>query len=181
MLGLVKKSIVRLRDAYLKNVKYRNHTIGKNFHSGRGVFMWAKHGLTIGDNFYIGRFSQIECDATIGDNVMIGNNSAFVGKYDHKYDQIGTPMCLASQIRDKDYTWKGLDSKIVVGDDVWIGYGSIIMSGVTIGRGAIIAAGSLVTKDVEPYSIVGGNPAKHLKYRLDTEQIRQHESLLYPS
>ena len=56
---------------------------------------------------------------------------------------------------------------IVLKDDVWIGYGAIICSGVTIGQGAIIAAGAVVTKDVEPYSIVGGNPARLMKYRFD--------------
>lgn len=56
---------------------------------------------------------------------------------------------------------------IIVGDDVWIGNNAIILSGVTIGQGAVIAAGSVVTKDVLPYSIVGGNPARHIKYRFD--------------
>ena len=56
---------------------------------------------------------------------------------------------------------------IVIGDDVWIGENAIICSGVTIGQGAIVAAGAVVTKDVEPYAIVGGNPAKVIKYRFD--------------
>jgi acetyltransferase-like isoleucine patch superfamily enzyme len=60
---------------------------------------------------------------------------------------------------------------IRIGNDVWIGAKATIMSGVNIGHGSIVAAGSLVTKDVEPYSIVGGNPAKHLKYRFDKNQI----------
>ena len=62
---------------------------------------------------------------------------------------------------------------IVVGDDVWIGFGSQILSGVTIGQGAIIAAGSIVTKDVPPYSIVGGVPAKVIKYRFGQETIKK--------
>jgi serine acetyltransferase len=61
---------------------------------------------------------------------------------------------------------------IVVGSDVWIGAKSTIMSGVKIGHGAIVAAGALVTKDVEPFSVVGGNPAKHLKYRFEEQQIK---------
>jgi serine acetyltransferase len=61
---------------------------------------------------------------------------------------------------------------IIIGNDVWIGAKSTIMSGVKIGDGAIVAAGALVTKDVEPYSMVGGNPAKHLKYRFDDEDIQ---------
>lgn len=57
----------------------------------------------------------------------------------------------------------------IVGNDVWIGYGATIMPGVTIGDGAIIAAHSVVTADVEPYAIVGGNPAKMIKHRFDAE------------
>jgi len=62
---------------------------------------------------------------------------------------------------------------IVVGDDVWIGMDSKILSGVYIGQGAVIAAGSVVTKDVEPYSIVGGNPAKYIRYRFSENLIEK--------
>ena len=64
---------------------------------------------------------------------------------------------------------------IVVKDDVWIGYNAIILSGVTIGQGAVIAAGAVVTKDVPPYAIVGGNPAKVIKYRFDKPVIEKLE------
>lgn len=175
MLRIIKKQLIAFRDLYLKRIKYKNYTIGSGFHSGKGVNMWAKNEITIGDNFYIGRYSQIECDTLIGNNVILGNYVAFVGKYDHKYNQIGVSIRLASQIRDKDYNWLGLTSKVIVDDDVWIGYGATIMSGVKIGRGAIVAAGSVVTKDVEKYAIVGGNPAKFLKYRFDKDEIIAHE------
>lgn len=175
----LKNIVVQLRDWYLKSIKYRRFTIGEDFHSGKNVVMWARNNIIIGNNFYIGRNSQIECDTVIGNNVIIGNSVAFVGKYDHHYKQIGTPIRLASQIRDMDYNWFGVDSKVEIEDDVWIGYGTIIMSGVKIGRGSIIAAGSIVTKDVAPYAIVGGNPAKFIKTRLTAEEIREHEAILY--
>lgn len=66
---------------------------------------------------------------------------------------------------------------ITVCDDVWIGYGAIILSGVTIGQGAVVGAGSVETKDVEPYSIVGGNPAKLIKYRFSKELIEEMKKI----
>lgn len=173
------KYLKKIRNLYLKNIKYKKYSIAKNFHAGRGVVLWAKNDIKIGQNFYIGRYSQIECDTQIGDNVIFANYVALVGRYDHHYHQIGRPIRLASQIRDVDYNWKGLDSKIIIEDDVWIGYGTIIVSGVKIGRGSIIAAGSVVTKDVIPYSIVGGNPAKFIKYRFSEVEIIEHERILY--
>jgi acetyltransferase-like isoleucine patch superfamily enzyme len=155
------------------------YSIGKKFHAGRGVQFWAKSNIEIGNNFYIGRYSQIECNAIIGNDVIIANYVALVGKYDHNFHQIGVPIRSASAIRDDDYNWKGINSQIEIEDDVWIGYGSIIISGVKIGKGAIIAAGSVVTKDVSQYSIVAGNPAKVIGKRFNDEQITQHEKILY--
>ena len=175
----MKRLAKSLKDLYLIRIKWRRFKIGKHFHAGRHVYFWAKNNIKIGDNFYVGRFSQIECDALIGDNVILGNNVALVGKYDNNFLQIGVPTRLASQIRDKDYSWLGLESRVVIEDDVWIGYGSIILSGVKIGRGSVIAAGSVVTKNVESYSIVGGNPARFIKKRFSEQEITSHESKLY--
>lgn len=172
------KVIKRLYFYYLSHIKWRNYTIGKNFHASRGVFLWAKHSIIIGDNFYIGKYSFIECDAQIGDNVIFANHVSLIGRYDHHYQQIGTPTRLASQIRDKAYNWKGLNQKIIIEDDVWIGMGAILLSGICIGTGSIIAAGSVVTKDVESYSIYGGNPAKKIRNRFDSEdQLKEHIQL----
>lgn len=173
------KFLKLVRDLYLVNVKWRMYSIGKGFHAGRGVQLWAKSKLQIGNNFYIGRYSQIECNTIIGNDVIFANHVALIGKYDHNFHQIGVPIRSASAIRDKDYNWKGLDSTITIHDDVWIGYGAIVISGVTIGKGAIIAAGSIVTKNVKPYTIVAGNPAKSIGMRFNAEQIVQHEKILY--
>ena len=70
----------------------------------------------------------------------------------------------------KSYPTKG---DTTVGNDVWIGYGATIMPGVTIGDGAIIAAKSVVVKDVEPYTIVGGNPAMEIKKRFSESKIKE--------
>ena len=61
---------------------------------------------------------------------------------------------------------------IVINDDVWIGYNALIMSGVEIGQGAVIAAGAVVTKNIPPYAIAGGVPARVLKYRFDEKTIQ---------
>ncbi len=70
------------------------------------------------------------------------------------------------------------DIDVFVGDGVWCGCNVTILKGCHIGRGAVIAAGSVVTKDVPPYAIVGGNPAKLIKYRFSEEQILEHERVL---
>lgn len=167
---MLKNAIRKLRFYYLLKIKWRNYAIGANFYAGLRVNLWAKNSLKIGKNFYIGRDSQIEADCTIGDNVIFGNKVAVVGKYDHNYQQMGVPIRMASRIRDEHYTWKGLTSKTIIEDDVWVGYGAIIMSGVTIRKGCIIAAGSVVTKSTVPYSIYGGNPAKKITSRFATDE-----------
>lgn len=168
-----------VRNGYLKNIRWRRYTIEKGFHAGARVNLWAKTTLRIGQNFYIGRDSFIETDSIIGNNVIFGNRVALVGKYDHHYQQIGTPIRLASAIRDHGYNWKGLGLVTTIQDDVWIGYGATVMQGVTIAEGAIIAAGAVVTKDVEPYCIYAGNPARKIADRFDSpDDLRKHKVLL---
>ena len=168
----------RLFIFILIHTKWRRYKIGKKFHTGIRVRLWAKNKLIIGDNCYIGRDSQIETNCNIGHNVIFGNRCAIVGRYDHNYQQIGYPIRLASQIRDEDYNWKGIDDITIIEDDVWVGYGSIIMSGVHISEGSIIAAGSVVTKNVEPYSIYGGVPAKKIKNRfLTNDDLEKHKAI----
>ena len=169
----------KIRNEFLRKIIYRKYQIGIGFHSGIRVRIWAKSRVVIGKNFYIGRDSFIESDVEIGDNVIWANRVALVGRYDHHYQQVGVPVRLASQIRDKNYNWLGLNDLTIIEDDVWVGYGSTIMSGVKIGRGSIIGAGSVVTKDVAPYSIYAGVPAKKIKDRFDTQEDTQKHIKLY--
>ena len=173
------KIIKKIYHQYLRLIKFHRYKIGKNFHAGRSVFLWAKNNITIGDNVYIGKYTIIECDTIIGNNVIIANKVSMAGRYDHHYQQIGTPTRLSVQIRDKEYNWKGLNQKIIIEDDVWIGVGCIILSGVTIGIGSIVAAGSVVTKDVEPYSIFAGVPAKKIQNRFESEDQKNEHIRLY--
>ena len=176
MINLIKK----IRDIFLVKIKWRRYEIASGFHAGARVRLWAKHKIIIGKDFYIGRDSQIETDCIIGDYVIFGNKVALVGKYDHNFQEVGVPVRHAKQIRDSDYNWKGKEEKpVVIGNDVWIGYGAIILSGVKIGEGAIIAAGSVVAKDVEAYTICGGVPAKKIRDRFDdSETLNKHIALL---
>lgn len=168
-----------LRIQYLVKVHWRRFDIGENFHAGLRVRIWARKTMVIGKHCYIGRDSQIETDCMIGDYVIFGNKVGVVGRYDHCFNEIGTPVRLATSIRDKDYDWKGKDLVTYIGDDVWIGYGSIVLQGVKIQNGAIIAAGSVVTKDVEAYSIYAGNPARKIRDRFDTtEELLMHQQKL---
>lgn len=125
---------------------------------------------TYGDlNIY--KFNNIS-KIKIGCYCSIGQNTSFIIDADHPLHHISTypykTMLLHTEKREA--ISKG---DINIGDDVWIGFGSIIMSGVTIGQGAVVAAGSIVTRDVPAYAIVGGVPAKLIKYRFDPDMIKE--------
>jgi len=113
-----------------------------------------------------------------GKYCSIGRDCTFFLHANHRHDWITTSSQLlgpvTSEIADLHMQMGHPSCKgdIIIGNDVWIGAKSTIMSGVTIGDGSVVAAGSIVTKDVAPYSVVGGNPAKHIKYRFSTGQIK---------
>lgn len=102
---------------------------------------------------------------------MFGPNVMLIGG-DHNSGVIGSYMY---DVREKR---PGDDLPIVIRDDVWVGAGAIILKGVTVGEGAIIAAGSVVTRDVDDYSVVGGIPARLLKMRFSPQEVREHKALL---
>ena len=107
----------------------------------------------------------------IGSYCSIADGVCFLLAGEHNLESISTyPF--------KVYCWGGSKAAmskgdIIIEDDVWIGANTIICSGVKIGQGAVIAAGSVVTKDVPPYAIFGGNPAKLIRYRFDSELIEK--------
>lgn len=175
----MKRLLRKIRHLYLVKLKWHNYDFGANTYIGRAVYMWAKHKISVGDNFYIGKYSQIECDTKIGDNVMLANFVAIIGRHDHDFRTIGMPVRLSSRIRDDKYDGAGLFETVIIEDDVWIGHGTIILSGVRIGTGSIIGAGSVVTRDVEPYAIYAGNPAIKIKPRFLSDDDRLEHIRLY--
>lgn len=121
--------------------------------------------------FLIGAYSEIE----IGNFCSIARNVQIQGVY-HNYNRATSYSIIKSIFKERDIGEFIVKGKIVIEDDVWIGANSVILSGVKIGRGSVIAAGSIVTKDVEPYSIVGGNPAKKIRFRFTEEVISELEN-----
>lgn len=120
------------------------------------ILQWTEH-----DTCVIGRYCSIAKNVTI----MAGG--------EHRTDWITTypireMFGLVGANRRGHPATKG---PTVIGNDVWIGYGATILSGVNVGDGAVIGARAVVTRDIEPYSIVAGNPARHIRYRFSPEQI----------
>lgn len=133
--------------------------------------------LSIGDSSSIPKHSTIYCTEaplTIGKKVIFGPRPTIITG-DHRTDVIG------KFIVDSRIKLPQNDSPITIEDDVWAGANVTILKGVTIGRGSIIAAGAVVTKSCPPYSIIGGVPARVLKFRFSIDQIIEHEKILYPT
>lgn len=116
----------------------------------------------------------------IGNYCSIAPGVMFILNADHQINRISTFPYRVKCIQDIEFEGES-KGDIVVDDDVWIGYGAIILSGVHIGQGAIIAAGAVVTKNVPPYAIVGGSPAKILKYRFEQDMRNELMKIDYGS
>tara|TARA_B110001450_G_scaffold218812_1_gene213474 strand:- start:20910 stop:21482 length:573 start_codon:yes stop_codon:yes gene_type:complete len=108
--------------------------------------------LSIGDGTYIGRFVQINAwrSVAIGSNVLIGDR-VFITDAEHNFAATNTPICLQGD------SFRGAVSLL---DGCWIGIGAVILPGVTVGRNSVVAANTVVTKDVPDFTVVGGAPAK---------------------
>lgn len=150
--------------------------LGNDVHVGIGSMLWAPNQFEVGDNVYIGKYCTIECDGAIGAHSMLGNQVGMIGRHDHDIWDVQRSVRCSRWIGDQDFDGSGTaQSRIDVGPDVWIGYGAILLSGISVGRGSIVAAGSVVTKDVQSYSIVAGCPAVPKGIRFSAAQVEEHE------
>jgi len=119
-----------------------------------------------GRDCFVNAGSRIGPHVLLDDYVLIGPDVIFTGD-DHRLDIIGVPIIFSGRPALRPTR---------VERDVWIGARSVILSGVTIGSGAVIAAGAIVTRDVPPFAIVGGVPAKFLRWRFECEEDREAHS-----
>lgn len=126
--------------------------------------------LIAGEYSYVGKNVLIYPGVSIGRYTMIAPNVQIIGS-DHNYQQVGKPATFSGRPPLR---------RTKIGRDVWVGTNSIIMAGVELGDGCIVAAGSIVTKNIEPYCIVAGVPARLIRKRFQNEeQEMEHSKMLY--
>lgn len=167
-------------------------------HCGSGVYLRPSscdfkglENLSVGDGTSIPKGSIFYCTEaplTIGKKVVFGPKPTIMTG-DHPVDVIGKHIidvtvkekfvCRSGNKENSDNEkYNPYDLPVVIEDGCWIGANVTILKGVTIGRGSVVAAGAVVTKSCEPYSIIGGIPAKLIKMRFTQEQIMEHERIL---
>lgn len=168
--------ISRAARGYALAGRFAGH--GKNFDfDPDGTYSYET--ITVGDNVTLGvRPTLLATRSTIriGNNVMFGPSVTVRGG-NHRFDIVGVPINAVTDDRKRPED----DLGVVIEDDVWVGGGATILAGVTVGRGSVIGGSAVVTKDVPPYSIAVGNPARVVKQRFGAEDILKHESILYPA
>lgn len=143
-----------------------NVHLGRAFRLGQGSTVSSAHGLAIGDHVAIGRNCTVEVCGSIGDYTLIAAAVGIVGRKDHEHAAVGVPIRYSTWVGDR--ACEPAD-RVDIGKDVWIGYGACILSGTRIGDGAIVAARSLVTRDVPAFAVVAGSPAQVVRRRFDDE------------
>lgn len=176
MIKRIAASIARrlIPTRFRANWKHKGKKVHIEYSSS--IFNPFNH-ISIGDNVYIGPRALMYCtrsEIRIMDGVTIGPSLTIIAG-DHNYKTIG------KFIIDEHNKLPENDKDVVIESDVWIGCNVTILKGVTVHRGSIVAAGAIVVKDVPPYSIVGGNPAKVIGRRFSEEEIIKHEEILYGS
>ena len=170
---LVKNKLYRyFKSTFFNSVILHSH-ISKNSKLGPKSFF---DNVSIGDYTYISECANVS-KTIIGKFCSIGPNF-YCGRGIHPIDGISTNPMFYSTQRQNGISFVRNDKiierkEIIIGNDVFIGTNVTILDGVSIGHGAVIAAGAVVVRDVKPYEIVGGVPAKHIKFRFDNDKINE--------
>lgn len=180
-MGFAKK-IKRLLRLYCFRKKNKGCRIGdgvivNNARLGEYVTVFDNvilNNVSIGDYSYVQSFANLN-NCSVGKFCSIAPGVVIApGKHNPKFTS--TSALFFSEHPKLPITFKAADfmanEEVVIGNDVWLGINAVILDGVKIGDGAIVAAGAVVNKDVEPYSIVGGIPAKHIRYRFPNEDVQ---------
>ena len=161
-------------------LRIRGYTLDLSLYLGGAnqFFQSYKDHIVVGKNSRFGRYTRVDAGfngkIVIGNNVLIDDNCFITAQ---KSITIGNDVMIAaySFVTDFNHTFSSKKKRIdlqgfernpvIIEDDVWIGTQVCILKGVTVGHGAVIGAGSVVTRNVKPYEVVAGNPAKHIRYR----------------
>lgn len=170
MSNRIKWLLNHVRNLWNFGVRHRWVKVGSNVHVSLSTRIWSPHKhLILGDSVGIGLRCVINTDCEIGNHVMLAAHVGLVSRDAHTYSIPGVTMFESP---------RGDKYKIVIEDDVWIGFGAIVLSGVTIKRGSIIGAGALITKDVPPYSIVLAKSGEITRDRFSGQEQEKHEYAL---
>ena len=125
---------------------------------------FGRRNISMGHNVQFGPYCNISTDVKFGNHILLAGRVCIVGKHDHTYEIPGQLI------------WYGArqeDPVTIVEDDVWLGHNTTILAGVTIGKGSIVTAGAVVTKNVPPCEIWGGVPARKIKDRFDNLEDKE--------
>lgn len=147
-------------------LRFLLNRVGNNSFFIYRSYMYAPHRIQIGKHCLVNRGCRLDGRGGIsmGDYVMLGPGCS-INSSSHKFDNTDIPILL-----------QGLKyGGVIIEDDVWLGMNSVIMPGITVGSGAIVGANSVVTRNVPPFAIVGGNPARVLKFRKSSKKPGKHK------
>lgn len=171
--AFVDKIVLEYKKSKWRSLNSHNQTsLGRDFDFGK---------IKVGNNSYgvlnVHEYGNPKEELIIGNYVSIANDVKFILGGNHQIETF-TTFPLKTVFTKKDFHLDAVSKgSIILEDECWIGINVTILSGVRIGKGAIVAAGSVITKDVKPYSIVGGNPSQLIKFRYDKEHIDKLEQI----